>query len=165
MDNEDRSTTAPGDELERIVGFSRYLDESCSERIFYSFLATALLRESLPLVYSRNFLRVEDPEAGANELAALADRIYGAAGMAHRKVVTDSAEIGERLEPQFGSMGWKVERMIAMVHSGLAEPEQLPLVAEVESEEMLSFWEEEIRASHPGEEALVDQLVQQYLLI
>jgi len=157
--------TAPADQLERIVGFSRYVDERCSERIFSSFLATALLRESLPLVYNRNFLRVEDPEAGANELAALADRIYGAAGMAHRKVVTDSAEIGERLEPQFESMGWKVERMIAMAHSGAAEPEQLPLVAEVESEEMLSFWEEEIRSSHPGKEALVDQLIQQYLLI
>ena len=67
--------TTPSDELERVVGFCRYLDDRCSERIFSSFLATALLCESLPLVHDRNFLRVEDPNAGASELAALADRI------------------------------------------------------------------------------------------
>ena len=122
--------TTPSAEFERIVGFCRYLDERCSERIFSSFLATALLCESLPLVHDRNFLRVEDGEASANELAALADRIYGAAGMPHRKIVADSAESGERLAPQFESLGWKVERVIAMVHSGSVEQERLPLVAE-----------------------------------
>jgi GNAT superfamily N-acetyltransferase len=157
--------TTPSAEFERIVGFCRYLDERCSERIFSSFLATALLCESLPLVYDRNFLRVEGGEASANELAALADRIYGAAGMPHRKVVADSAESGERLAPQFENMGWKVERVIAMVHSGSVEQERLPLVAEVASEEMLPFWEEENRAVHPESEELVEQLTQQNLLI
>ncbi|HEY5159599.1 MAG TPA: hypothetical protein VII83_00880, partial [Gaiellaceae bacterium] len=81
---------APSDELQRIVGFCRDLDERCSERIFSSFVATALLCESLPLVYDRNFLRVEDGNANANELATLADRIFEPAGMSHRKVVADS---------------------------------------------------------------------------
>jgi ribosomal protein S18 acetylase RimI-like enzyme len=153
------------DELERIVAFCRDLDERCSERIFSSFLATALLCESLPLVYDRNFLRVEDAGANANELAALADRIYGAAGMPHRKVITDSTEIGERLAPQFESMGWKVDRTIAMIHSGSVEQEPFLLVAEVESEEMIPLWEEENRASHPDDEELVAQFTQQYLLV
>jgi predicted GNAT family acetyltransferase len=157
--------TTPSSELERIVGFCRYLDECCSERIFSSFLATALLCESLPRVYDRNFLRVEDAGANANELAALADRIFGAAGMAHRKIVSDSAEIGERLTPQFESMGWKIERVIAMVHSGSVEQEPLPLVAEVESEEMIPFWEQENREGHPDNEELVRQLTQQNLLV
>jgi len=157
--------TKPSDELERIVAFCRNLDERCSERIFSSFLATALICESLPLVYDRNFLRAEDPEAGASELAALADRIFGAAGMAHHKVVSDSAEIGERLAPQFESLGWKVDLVIVMVHSGSAEQEPLPLVAEVTSEEMLPFWEEENREFHPENEDLVGQLTQQNLLI
>jgi len=157
--------TAPSDELERIVAFCRNLDERCSERIFSSYLATALLCESLPLVHDRNFLRVEDAGAGANELAALADRIYGAAGMAHRKVVADSAEIGEQLAPQFESMGWKVERAIAMVHPGPVEEERLPVVAEVTSEEMLPLWEEGNREFHPESEELVDQLTQQHLLV
>ncbi len=157
--------SAPSGELERIVGFCRDLDERCSERIFSSFLATALLCESLPLVYDRNFLRVEDAAAEANELAALADRIFGTAGMAHRKVVADSAEIGERLLPQFESMGWKVERALAMVHSGSVEQERLPLVAEVTGEEMLPFWEEENRESHPESEELIRQLTKQNLLI
>jgi ribosomal protein S18 acetylase RimI-like enzyme len=157
--------TTPSDELERIVGFCRNLDERCSERIFSSSFATALLCESLPLVYDRNFLRVEDAGANANELAALADRIFGAIGMPHRKVVTDSPEIGERLAPRFESLGWKVDRVTAMVHSGSVEQEPLPLVAEVDSEEMIPFWEEENRASHPESEKLVGQLTQQNLLI
>jgi len=157
--------TTPSDELERIVAFCRNLDERCSERIFSSFLATALLCESLPLVYDRNFLRVEDAGANANELSTLADRIFGAAGMAHRKVISDSAEIGERLAPQFESMGWKVDRAIAMIHSGSVEQEPLPLVAEVDSEEMVPFWEEENRSSHPDDEALVSQLTRQNLLV
>ncbi len=159
------STTPAGGEFERIVGFCRYLDERCSERIFSSFLATALLCESLPLVHDRNFLRVEDPRAGANELVALSDRILGVAGMSHRKVISDSGEIGERLAPQFESMGWKVERVIAMVHSGSVEQEPIPLVAEVAGEEMIPFWEHENRASHPGEEDLVRQLTQHNLLV
>jgi GNAT superfamily N-acetyltransferase len=157
--------TTPANDLERIVGFCRDLDERCSERIFSSFLATALLCESLPLVYDRNFLRVEDAGANANELAALADRIFGAAGMAHRKVISDSAGIGERLTPQFESMGWKIDRALAMVHSGSVEQEPLPLVAEVDSEEMLPFWESEERAFHPESEELVDQLTKQHLLV
>ena len=157
--------TAAASDLERIVGFSRYLEERCSERIFSSFLATALLCESLPLVRDRNYLRVEDAGAGANELGALADRILGGSGLSHRKVVADSAEAGEQLAPQFESLGWKVERTVVMVHSGSVEEEQLPLVAEVESEEMLPFWEEENRQSHPENEELVSQLTNQNLLI
>ena len=157
--------TTPSDEFGRIVGFCRYLDERCSERIFSSFLATALLCESLPLVHDRNFLRVEDAGANANELGALADRILGGSGLSHRKIVADSAQAGERLAPQFESMGWKVDRVIAMVHSGAVEEEQLPLVAEVTSEEMLPFWEEENRESHPENEKLIGQLTKQNLLV
>jgi predicted GNAT family acetyltransferase len=159
------ANATPSEQIERIVGFCRYLDERCSERIFSSFLATALLCESLPLVHDRNFLRVEDPEAGANELAALADRIFGAARMAHRKIISDSAEIGERLTPQFEGLAWKAERAIAMVHSGSVEQERLPLVAEVTSEEMVPFWKEENREFHPESEELVSQLTQQNLLV
>ena len=161
----ERAMTAPSDELERIVGFSRYLDERCSERIFSSFLATALLCESLPLVHDRNFLRVEDASANANELSALADRILGASGLSHRKVVADSAEAGEWLAPQFESLGWKVERLLVMTHNGRVEEETLPLVAELEIEEMLPFWEEENSQSHPDNVELVRQLTEQNRLV
>jgi ribosomal protein S18 acetylase RimI-like enzyme len=153
--------TASSDELERIVGFYRYLEERCSERIFRSFIATALLCESLPLVRERNYLWIEDPEASATELGALADRILGAAGMSHRKILTDSNEIGERLAPHFESLGWKIERFVAMTHSGEVEEEPIPLVAEAEIDEMLPFWEIENRERHPGNEELVRQLTEQ----
>jgi len=155
----------PGAELERIVGFSRYLEERCSERIFSSFLATALLCESLPLVWDRNYLRVEDGEANAGKLASLADRVLGGAGLSHRRIFTDSPEAAERLAPQFEKLGWKVERLLVMTHSGEVEEETLPLVAEVESEEMIPFWERENERSHPGNEELVRQLTEQNLVV
>jgi N-acetylglutamate synthase-like GNAT family acetyltransferase len=157
--------TTPSDELERIVGFSRYLEERCSERILPSFVATALLCESLPLVYDRNYLRVEDESASASALGALADRILGAAGLAHRRILADSGKAGERLAPQFGSLGWKVERLVVMTHSGEVEEEPIPLVAEVEIAEMIPFWEHENRHDHPENEELVRQLTEQNLRV
>lgn len=157
--------TAPGGELERIVGFSRSLEEHCSERIFSSFLATALLCESLPLVYDRNYLRVEDGGASASELASLADRVLGGAGLSHRRVFADSPEIAEGLAPQFESLSWKANRLLVMTHNGEVEEEALPLVAEVEIEEMFPFWEHENRASHPDSEELVRQLTEQNKLV
>ncbi|MGD0167600.1 MAG: GNAT family N-acetyltransferase [Gaiellaceae bacterium] len=156
---------SPGGELERIVGFNRYLEERCSERIFSSRLATALLCESLPLVYDRNYLRVEDGEASAGELASLADRVLGSAGLGHRRIYADSPEIAERLEPQFKSLGWKTQPLLVMTHNGRVEEETLPLVAEVEIDEMLPFWEEENRVFHPDDQELVRQLTEQNLLI
>jgi ribosomal protein S18 acetylase RimI-like enzyme len=162
---EKEQAITPSDALERIVGFSRYLDERCSERILSSFVATALLCESLPRVHDRNYLRLEDDEAGVNELAALADRVLGAAGLPHRRIFTDSAVAGERLAPQFESLGWKVGRTLVMVHSGSAEEEPLPLVAEVDSESLLRFWELENREFHPEDEDLVRQLTEQNLRV
>jgi ribosomal protein S18 acetylase RimI-like enzyme len=148
-------------ELERIVGFSRSLEERCSERIISSFLATALLCESLPLVWDRNYLRVEDGGASAGELASLADRVLGGAGLQHRRIFTDSSEIAERLAPQFENLGWKVEWLLVMTHPGPADEETIPLVAEVEIEEMIPFWDEENRRMHPENEELVRQLTEQ----
>jgi ribosomal protein S18 acetylase RimI-like enzyme len=157
--------TAPSVELERIVGFSRDLEERCSERIFSSFLATALLCESLPLVRDRNYLRVEDGGASASELASLADRVLGSAGLSHRRVFADSPEIADRLAPQFESLSWKAERLLVMTHDGRVEEEKIPLVAEVEIEEMFPFWEEENRRIHPESAELVHQLTEQNKLV
>jgi RimJ/RimL family protein N-acetyltransferase len=153
--------TAATSDLERIVGFSRYLEERCSEKVFSLILATALLCESLPLVYDRNYLRVEDVGASASELASLADRALGGTGLSHRRVFTDSAAIADRLAPQFANLGWKTQRLLAMTHNGRFEEETLSLVAEVEIEEMLPFWEEENRQSHPENAELVRQLTEQ----
>ena len=157
--------TGPGGELERIVGFSRYLEERCSERIFSSFLATVLMCESLPLVWDRNYLRVEDGGASASELASLADRVLGSAGLGYRRIFTDSPEIADRLAPQFESLGWKADRLLVMTHDDRVEEETLPLVAEVEIEEMVPFWENENRSCHPGNDDLVQQLTEQNRIV
>ncbi|MGD0273512.1 MAG: GNAT family N-acetyltransferase [Gaiellaceae bacterium] len=164
-ERENDQVTGPGGELERIVGFSRYLEERCSERIFSSFLATVLMCESLPLVWDRNYLRVEDGGASASELASLADRVLGGAGLSHRRIFTDSPEIADRLAPQFKSLGWKAQQLLVMIYNGQVEEETLPLVAEVEIDEMLPFWEEENRHYHPESPDLVRQLGEQNLLI
>lgn len=157
--------SAPSEQLERIVGFSRYLEERCAERIFSSFLATALLCESLPLVHDLNYLRVEDAAANANELSALSDRVLGGSGLSHRKVISDAPDIGARLAPQFESLGWEVQKTLVMVHSGELEEEPIPIVAEIGSEDMVPFWEAENRERHPGEEELIHQLTRQNMVI
>jgi len=160
-ERESEQITAAASDLERIVGFSRYLEERCSERVFSLIVATALLCESLPLVWDRNYLRVEDGGASASELASLADRMLGGSGLSHRRVFTDSAAIADRLAPQFANLGWKAERLLVMTHSSRFEEETLPLVAEVEIEEMLPFWEEENRECFPDSDERVRQLTEQ----
>src|SRR5205814_1054701 len=64
-------------------------------------------------VHDLNFLRAHEPDnATAEELAAEAERVQGAAGISHRRVNLRDEEQRERLEPQFVAMGWQPERFV-----------------------------------------------------
>jgi len=152
-------------ELERIVGFTRYLDERCSDRIFASVPATGLMCSSLPLVHDRNFLRVEDAGVNASELATLAGQVFMDAGLDCLRVYTDSFEIGKRLQPQFEQLGWKTDKLLVMVYSDTDRGQLLPVVAEVEQAEMVPFWEAENNVDHPNSAKLVRQLTEQNILV
>ena len=99
--------------IERIQRFFRYAEEGVCDEVASTSHGTALLTPSLPLVWQVNAIRVEDPDATADELAAEADRVQ--AGFGHRKLVVHDEQLGARLAPSFEGTGWNVFRVLIML--------------------------------------------------
>ena len=78
----------------------------------------ALLRPALPEIYDLNFVRVEvDAEAiTAQALAADCDRLMAPGGFTHRKVVVENEDAGARVAPGLEEMGWRVTKLLWMIH-------------------------------------------------
>jgi ribosomal protein S18 acetylase RimI-like enzyme len=121
-------------ELDRIVAFRHAMEERMAERTEPFPYGTAFFSPSLARLWDRNYLRLEaDGGVDAEELAAEADRIQGAARLAHRKVAVDDAAEGDRLAPQFARLGWEVQRLLVMVHRRPADrAPDLAAVSEVD---------------------------------
>jgi len=105
--------------LERSLAFLEAQKRTVADRSEAVEGGVALITESLPRVWDLNLL-VADPDAdtGARRLADEADRVYGAAGLAFRKVIVRDEAVGEELAPGFATLGWTVESSAVMVHSG-----------------------------------------------
>ena len=99
--------------IERIHAFMRHAEEGVCDEVVRTEHATALLTPSLPLVWQVNALRVEDPEASPQVLAAEADAVQAAFG--HRKLVVHDERVGARLAPAFAEAGWNVFRVLIML--------------------------------------------------
>jgi RimJ/RimL family protein N-acetyltransferase len=148
-------------DAERVLAFDRRMAAALAERSEPFEHGVAHFEGSLPKVYDRNYLAVEDgTTATAEELAAAADRIQGPAGLLHRKVAVDDAE-GERLAPGFRRLGWQAQELVVMVHRG--EPAQVTQcykASEAAAEEMEPFWAASAREEpHGRDEEVVRQLV------
>jgi ribosomal protein S18 acetylase RimI-like enzyme len=99
--------------IERIHRYFRHAEEGVCDEVAATPHGTALLTPSLPLVWQVNAIRVEDPTAGARELAAEADEVM--APFDHRKLVVQDEELGARLAPGFEKLGWNVFRILIML--------------------------------------------------
>ncbi len=99
--------------LERIVRYLRRTEEAIVDEVRPLRHGTALLTPSLPLVWQLNAVRVEDPDAGARALVAVAEEALGHAS--HRKLVVHDEELGARLAPALSRDGWNVYRLLVMV--------------------------------------------------
>jgi hypothetical protein len=94
------------DEFERAFALMDRMDERTAERLEPTPFGPVLVHTRLARVHDLNFLRAEEPGGGtAEELAAEAERILGAAGRGHRRVNIRGEEQRERLEPQFVRLG------------------------------------------------------------
>jgi hypothetical protein len=117
--------------MERILAHLRRADETAVDEVLPTRHGKALLTPSLPLVWQLNSVRVEDPEAGPDELAAEVDEVLGDAG--HRKLVVHDAGHGARLAAPLAADGWNVYRLLVMVRDRPAErPERAAEGAEVD---------------------------------
>jgi GNAT superfamily N-acetyltransferase len=99
--------------IERIHRYFRYAEEGVCDEVAKTPHGTALLTPSLPLVWQVNAIRIEDPDAEADVLAAEADEVQAA--FAHRKLVVHDEAPGARLAPGFEKLGWNVFRVLIML--------------------------------------------------
>jgi ribosomal protein S18 acetylase RimI-like enzyme len=113
-------------------------------------------------VHDLNFLRAEEPgDATAEELAAEAERVQGAAGIGHRRVNVRGEEQRERLEPQFVHLGWEPQRFVLMVQRRGPDRPAEHEVREVDEPTLRPLWAEAIRSEpHGQDETLVQQILE-----
>jgi len=74
-----------------------------------------------PTYWDYNLVRVEDDaHIAPDELVAFADEAL--AGLAHRRVGFEVVPAGERVRAGMEALGWKVTRLVWMLHDGTAPP-------------------------------------------
>jgi hypothetical protein len=130
-------------DLERCIDFIVRLADRAAKTKEPSRYGVAHLNASLPRVWSRNYLFVDEglDDVTAEELIAETDRILGAAGLTHRKIELVDAEAGDRLEPRFRQLGWVVECDVIMV--ARRDPDRdvdTSIVDEVALDELIPVW-------------------------
>lgn len=155
------------DVLDRILRFEREVEMAGSQNLESAF-GVAVLEPALPRRHDSNYLLAERVPlgAGAQDLAAEADRILGGAGLEHRAVFTFDAALGTRLEPEFHELGWNVRRHIWMAQ--LREPERsadLSVVEEVGESDLRPGRTAEILRYPWGNEEVAKQLLDAKRLI
>lgn len=92
---------------------------------------TLVAASDVPTFWDYNVLRVDGPvDASAGELAAEADALQGALGLAHRKVEVHDEATGARLVEPFRALGWTAARHAWMLHEG-PTPERPTAVEQV----------------------------------
>jgi ribosomal protein S18 acetylase RimI-like enzyme len=148
------------EELERIVACHRDLQERLCDRFLASHVASGLFNSTLPRVWDRNYVRLEDPDANVGELIAVAERAHTLAGVAHRRIWVDHPGAGERLTPAFLAGGWSVQRLLVMVHRETEDEPDADLLAVAELDEhALRGIREEISVEYEDSPQLRAQLL------
>jgi ribosomal protein S18 acetylase RimI-like enzyme len=112
---------------ERALRFQRTFEDGLAVRTEPFEGGTAIFRPEMPRVFDFNYLRVESPPpGGAEELAEEAERLQGAAGLLHRKIVIEDEGAGQALLRDFRKLGWLPDHLLLMALDapppGPAEP-------------------------------------------
>jgi len=147
--------------FERAFALMDRLDERTAERLEPTPYGPVLVHTRLARVHDLNFLRAEEPgDATAEELAAEAERVQGAAGIDHRRVNVRGEEQQKRFEPQFVELGWEPQRFVLMVQRrGPDRPAQHE-VREVDEPTMRPLWADGISSQPWASEPLVQQILE-----
>ena len=118
-------------ELAQALAFLSLADKGGTRTEPFAY-GTARFDDRVPRRWDSNYLLVEDaPEnVTADELAAEAERVQGAAGLRHRKLELRDERLGARLAPDFKGLGWTVHRTVVMAQQ--REPDRRPDLSVVE---------------------------------
>lgn len=132
--------------MNRAVAFQRRFDERLVEEVVPAPHGRALLTPSLPRVYYANHFAVDlGSEVSAGELVDELEPLFWAAWLGHRKVSVDD-ELGARLAPEFRELGWRVEELVVMPHTGAVRDVDTSMVEEVAAADLEPIWEAGIRS-------------------
>jgi ribosomal protein S18 acetylase RimI-like enzyme len=161
------SGSAMTETLERCLAFVRAVDARTAERTERTRFGTALFVDALPRVWSLNFVAVDrGVKASAQELAADADAVQGAAGLEHRRVVVEEDELGASLAQGFRALGWRAQSLLVMPHTRSDRRVRTSPVREIARAELDPVWAIGIREEPWGrDEETVRQLVLQRQVI
>jgi ribosomal protein S18 acetylase RimI-like enzyme len=148
--------------FERAFALMDRLDERTAELLEPTPYGAVLVHTRLNRVHDLNFLRAEDPgDATAEELAAEAERVQGAAGIGHRRVNVRGEDKQKRFEPQFVELGWERQRFVLMVQRRGPDRPADHEVREVDEPTLRPVWAEAIRNEpHGKDETLVQQILE-----
>jgi ribosomal protein S18 acetylase RimI-like enzyme len=149
-------------EFERAFALMDRLDERTAERLEPTPYGPVVVHSRLNRVHDLNFFRAEEPgDATAEELAAEAERVQGAAGIGHRRVNIRREEQREHLEPQFVRLGWEPQRFVLMVQRRGPDRPAVHKVREVDEPTLRPLWAVAIRSEpHGQDETLVQQILE-----
>jgi len=148
-------------EFKRAFALMDRIDERTAERLEPTPYGPVIVHTRLARVHDLNFLRAEEPgDATAEELAAEAERVQGAAGIGHRRVNVRGEEQRERLEPQFVGLGWEPQRFVLMVQRRGPDRPAEHEVREVDEPTLRPLWAEGISSQPWASEPLVQQILE-----
>lgn len=154
-------------EFHRAFELMNAIDERTAERLEPTPYGPVIVHERLNRVHDLNFLRADHPgDATADELAAEAERVQGAAGIGHRRInLSDEATL-DRLQLRFVDLGWSPERFVLMVQRREPDRPAEAEVKEVDEPTLRPVWAEGIRRlPHGQDEEVVRQILEHRRLI
>lgn len=102
---------------DRITAFEHHFARAQATRIIDLDWGFAHLQRDFPLSYAHNGLVVTD-DASPSDILAIAEEIFGEAGLAHRSISFDDDTAGQAAIPDFLAAGYEHEALIAMIHDG-----------------------------------------------
>ena len=108
-------TTTSRTELERLRALRRDQLERTTSRSEPFSQGTAFFTPEHPTKWDVNVLLIDSvpPELEAQALMDEAERLQGAAGLAHRRL--ELSKGGDRLRPDFDAAGWSIDHLLLMV--------------------------------------------------
>jgi ribosomal protein S18 acetylase RimI-like enzyme len=98
--------------LERISTFRRHLQRAAADRTFETANGTAIISDSVPDVYDANYLSVEVPAVGADDLAAEAAQALETSH--HVRVFVEDGSVG--LADDFAELGFERSSHLVLEH-------------------------------------------------
>lgn len=110
----------PASVLDRIMDFTRGIEDRSSTRRIEASVGTLLLNDDYPFSHAHNMLRVEGPQPTltAEALDAEAERLLrDEAGRAHLQVLIEDEATATRLTPALKQLSWSVTPLVYMVAS------------------------------------------------